>query len=323
MSLRGLAIRIAKTLAVSALACAATDRRRQLGHFARDLRRLAGRPADRRRPCHRRHHALKLFGRLSRAHVGARSLVSNARGASSGKGAIVGGHIEPATFATTASSSKMTRTIRMALADNAVTGVEIAPPFDENPDRIPADRQGQARDRRSRRRLRDPRAGLGADSPRHAIAPSRSSTAGRASTSSFPMSASEMSRPKAIPAPSRSARRAMSRSPAIGRTGPRRSSWPKTRTSRSGSPRSTAPTCCCRSAFPCERWSARRWPRRPNSASPPNSEASSPRPAAGGNGSTRYALLHERLGFGRARAPANGALRRLAPHAWPARPRGI
>ena len=68
---------------------------------------------------------------------GLASLVSNARGASSGKGAIVGGHIEPATFATTASSSKMTRTIRMALADNAVTGVEIAPPFDENPDRIP------------------------------------------------------------------------------------------------------------------------------------------------------------------------------------------
>jgi hypothetical protein len=31
----------------------------------------------------------------------------------------------------------MTRTIRMALKDNAVAGVDIAPPFDEKPDRVP------------------------------------------------------------------------------------------------------------------------------------------------------------------------------------------
>ena len=31
----------------------------------------------------------------------------------------------------------MTRTIRMALAGNAVTGVDIAPPFQDKPDRVP------------------------------------------------------------------------------------------------------------------------------------------------------------------------------------------
>ena len=68
---------------------------------------------------------------------GWRSLFANARGASTGQGAIVAGRVSPATFATTAASSQMTRTIRMALAGNAVTGVDIAPPFDEKPDRVP------------------------------------------------------------------------------------------------------------------------------------------------------------------------------------------
>ena len=31
----------------------------------------------------------------------------------------------------------MTRTIRMALAGNAVTGVDISPPFEDKPDRVP------------------------------------------------------------------------------------------------------------------------------------------------------------------------------------------
>jgi len=69
--------------------------------------------------------------------TGLARLLANARGASTGNGAIVDGRVSPATFATIASSSQMTRTIRMALAGNAVTGVDIAPPFDEKPDRIP------------------------------------------------------------------------------------------------------------------------------------------------------------------------------------------
>ena len=69
--------------------------------------------------------------------TGLARLFANARGASTGSGAIVEGHVSPETFATTAASSQMTRTIRMALADNAVKGIDIAPPFEEKPDRVP------------------------------------------------------------------------------------------------------------------------------------------------------------------------------------------
>jgi hypothetical protein len=69
--------------------------------------------------------------------TGLAKLFANARGASTGAGAIVEGRVSPSTFATTAASNAMTRTIRMALAGNAVTGVDIAPPFDDKPDRIP------------------------------------------------------------------------------------------------------------------------------------------------------------------------------------------
>jgi hypothetical protein len=69
--------------------------------------------------------------------TGLARLLANARGASAGKGAIVQGHVSPATFATIAADSHMTRTIRMALAGNAVTGIEISPPFEDKPDRVP------------------------------------------------------------------------------------------------------------------------------------------------------------------------------------------
>ncbi len=69
--------------------------------------------------------------------TGLAKLFANARGASAGQGSIVGGHVSPATFATIAASSNMTRTIRMAIAGNSVTGVDIAPPFEDRPDRVP------------------------------------------------------------------------------------------------------------------------------------------------------------------------------------------
>ena len=68
---------------------------------------------------------------------GLATLLSRSRGASAGQGAIVGDRIVPATFATTAQNATMTRTIRMSIAGNAVTGVDISPPFEEKPDRIP------------------------------------------------------------------------------------------------------------------------------------------------------------------------------------------
>lgn len=68
---------------------------------------------------------------------GLATLVNNARGASTGHGALVAGRISPTDFATTASSSTSTRTIRMTIQNNAVAGVDISPPFGDPPDRIP------------------------------------------------------------------------------------------------------------------------------------------------------------------------------------------
>jgi hypothetical protein len=64
-------------------------------------------------------------------------LVSNSRGAVNGSGAIVDGRILPASYAVTAANSLVTRTMRMSLADSAVTGVDISPPFEDKPDRVP------------------------------------------------------------------------------------------------------------------------------------------------------------------------------------------
>ena len=69
--------------------------------------------------------------------TGLAKLFADARGVSAGEGRIVAGRVSPATFATIAASSQMTRTIRMALAGNTVTGVDIAPPFEDKPDRVP------------------------------------------------------------------------------------------------------------------------------------------------------------------------------------------
>ena len=76
---------------------------------------------------------------------GLATIISNSRGASTGKGAIVAGRVVPASFATIATNANMTRTVRMALAGNAVSGVDIEPPFEDKPDRVPLsekDKQG-------------------------------------------------------------------------------------------------------------------------------------------------------------------------------------
>jgi hypothetical protein len=78
-------------------------------------------------------YAVDASARLS----GLATMVNNSRGASSGKGAIVAGHVAPASFATVATSANMTRTIRMALSGNTVSGIDIDPPFDDKPDRVP------------------------------------------------------------------------------------------------------------------------------------------------------------------------------------------
>ncbi len=101
----------------------------------------------------------------------AKLFVANAHGASAGKGAIVQGHVSPASFATIASSSHMTRTIRMALAGNAVTGIDISPPFQDKPDRVPLGTQRQAWRCRSGRRGHPSGAALGTDALARCVQP--------------------------------------------------------------------------------------------------------------------------------------------------------
>jgi hypothetical protein len=68
---------------------------------------------------------------------GLATVVSNWKGAASATGAIVAGRIAPATYAVTAANPTLTRTMRMSLANSAVTAVDISPPFEDKPDRIP------------------------------------------------------------------------------------------------------------------------------------------------------------------------------------------
>jgi len=87
------------------------------------------------------HYNVDAHARLS----GVASWIKNARGASTGTGELIEGKISPSSFATSASSDAMTRTIRMAMAANSVVGVDIQPPFEDRPDRVPVserDKQG-------------------------------------------------------------------------------------------------------------------------------------------------------------------------------------
>ena len=145
MSLRRLALRATRRLGVSVvvLSLATVGARADMLRATYNVS-LIGLPigvASVNATLTRNSYAIDATAKLS----GLATMVSRSRGASTGKGAIVDNHIVPATFATTASNSSMTRTIRMSLAANAVTGVDISPPFEDKPDRVPLsdkDKQG-------------------------------------------------------------------------------------------------------------------------------------------------------------------------------------
>jgi Protein of unknown function (DUF3108) len=63
--------------------------------------------------------------------------VTGGRGAGNATGSLSVTRLNPATFAVTAASSSDTRTIRMALGSSAVQAIDIAPPIDVKPDRVP------------------------------------------------------------------------------------------------------------------------------------------------------------------------------------------
>ena len=179
-------------------------------------------------------------------------LFSHARGASSGQGAIIDNRVVPASFATIASNATMTRTIRMSLAGNAVTGVDISPPFVDKPDRVPLtehDKQGVV----------DP---VGAFI---IPVPTNGPLIGPASCdrtipvfdgwTRFDVDLSYVGErdvsAKGYKGRSRSARCATCRSPATAAIAPRPSSWPTTRNSKCGWRRSPRRACWCHSASRC------------------------------------------------------------------------
>jgi hypothetical protein len=63
--------------------------------------------------------------------------VTGGRGAGNATGSMAAMRLNPATFAVTAASSSETRTVRMALGSGTVQAIDIAPPIDVKPDRVP------------------------------------------------------------------------------------------------------------------------------------------------------------------------------------------
>lgn len=59
------------------------------------------------------------------------------RGSGAATGSLNGTRLSPASFAVSSASSSESRTVRMALDSNSVSAVEIVPPIDAKPDRVP------------------------------------------------------------------------------------------------------------------------------------------------------------------------------------------
>lgn len=69
--------------------------------------------------------------------TGLAGMVANSKGGAKATGAIAGAAPQSASYATTAANKDGTRTVRMALGGGAVKGIDISPPFEEKPGRIP------------------------------------------------------------------------------------------------------------------------------------------------------------------------------------------
>jgi len=63
--------------------------------------------------------------------------VTGGRGSGVATGTLIGGRLTPKSFAVSSASSSESRTVRMALAGGDVAAIEIEPPIDAKPDRVP------------------------------------------------------------------------------------------------------------------------------------------------------------------------------------------
>jgi hypothetical protein len=69
--------------------------------------------------------------------TGLAGLLTGGKGAANASGAVAGAKPVPAAFAVTSRSSSDQRVVRMGLAGGNVAALEITPPIDEKPDRVP------------------------------------------------------------------------------------------------------------------------------------------------------------------------------------------
>lgn len=86
-------------------------------------------------------YRLEANGKLT----GLAGVIVNSKGAATSTGSLARGQVNPSTFAATAATGNYLLTIRMAMADGRAEKVEIAPPYEQKPDRVPltdADRRG-------------------------------------------------------------------------------------------------------------------------------------------------------------------------------------
>jgi hypothetical protein len=69
--------------------------------------------------------------------TGLAGMLTGGKGAATASGAVASQTVQPANFALTSKSSQDRRTVRMGLAGGGVAALEVSPPLDEKPDRVP------------------------------------------------------------------------------------------------------------------------------------------------------------------------------------------
>ena len=69
--------------------------------------------------------------------TGIASVVSSSKGAAVASGAFLRGLIVPSAYANTSANATQTRTVRVAMSGGSVKGVDISPPIDPSPERVP------------------------------------------------------------------------------------------------------------------------------------------------------------------------------------------
>ena len=69
--------------------------------------------------------------------TGFAAMVNSTRAAATASGAYLRGLVIPSAYANTSANSRGTRTVRMAMQSGSVRGVDVSPPLDPSPDRVP------------------------------------------------------------------------------------------------------------------------------------------------------------------------------------------